>query len=133
MTSTRCSEIAFQHFATVTTCARSSQISIKHSRRATVTQPDLRDNTCKMAMDSGNGHLAANYDIPVITLWGVTHPYAGFVPFGQPMEHQIVSDRKQYPLIPTSIYGNKFPEGYENVMRSIEPNTIVQKVERVLS
>ena len=86
-----------------------------------------------VSMDSGNGHLAANYDIPVITLWGVTHPYAGFVPFGQPMEHQIVSDRKQYPLIPTSIYGNKFPEGYENVMRSIEPNAIVQKVERVLS
>ncbi|NNE75475.1 MAG: glycosyltransferase family 9 protein, partial [Pricia sp.] len=36
-----------------------------------------------LSMDSGNGHLAAMYGIPVITLWGVTHPYAGFNPFGQ--------------------------------------------------
>ena len=36
-----------------------------------------------LSMDSGNGHLAAMYGIPVITLWGITHPYAGFYPFGQ--------------------------------------------------
>ena len=35
-----------------------------------------------LAMDSGNGHLAAMFGIPVVSLWGVTHPYAGFVPFG---------------------------------------------------
>ena len=29
-----------------------------------------------VSMDSGNGHLAALFGIPVITLWGVTHPYA---------------------------------------------------------
>ncbi|HBC05033.1 MAG TPA: ADP-heptose--LPS heptosyltransferase RfaF, partial [Aequorivita sp.] len=33
-----------------------------------------------LSMDSGNGHLAAMYGVPVVTLWGVTHPYAGFVP-----------------------------------------------------
>src|SRR5690606_471387 len=55
-----------------------------------------------LSMDSGNGHLAAMFAVPVLTLWGVTHPFAGFVPFNQPEENQLLSDRKKYPLIPTS-------------------------------
>ena len=37
-----------------------------------------------LAMDSGNAHLAAMYAVPTVTIWGVTHPYAGFAPFNQP-------------------------------------------------
>ncbi len=85
-----------------------------------------------VSMDSANGHLATLFGIPVVTLWGVTHPYAGFVPFGQPDDHQLMADRNQYPLIPTSIYGNKFPEGYEDAMKSISPNTIVEKILQLL-
>lgn len=84
-----------------------------------------------LSMDSGNGHLAAIYGIPVITLWGVTHPFAGFAPFNQPEMNQLVSDRKKYPLIPTSIYGNKFPEGYEDSMKTISPETILKKIKEV--
>ncbi len=86
-----------------------------------------------VSMDSANGHLAANYGIPVITLWGVTHPFAGFAPFGQPEEHWILSDRSKYPLIPTSIYGNRVPEGYENVMDSIEEDVVFSKIESILA
>lgn len=85
-----------------------------------------------LSMDSGNGHLAAMFGVPVITLWGVTHPYAGFAPFGQKDENSIVSDRAQFPQIPTSIYGNKFPEGYEEVMRSIAPEDVVEKVKELV-
>ncbi len=81
-----------------------------------------------VSMDSGNGHLAALFGIPVITLWGVTHPYAGFVPFHQPMENQFMADRNQYPLIPTSIYGNKFPEGYDKAISTIPPEKIAQRI-----
>ena len=81
-----------------------------------------------LSMDSGNGHLAANYNVPVVSLWGVTHPYAGFAPFAQPIENAILSDRFTYPLIPTSIYGNKYPEGYGKVMDSILPERVVQKI-----
>ena len=42
-------------------------------------------------MDSANGHIATNYDIPVITIW-VTHPYAGFSPWNQTNE-SILSDK----------------------------------------
>lgn len=85
-----------------------------------------------LSMDSGNGHLAAMYGVPTITLWGVTHPYAGFYPFGQDANNALLADRNQYPLIPTSIYGNKFPHGYEKAMETIGPQDVVNKIEEVL-
>ena len=81
-----------------------------------------------VSMDSGNGHLAALFEIPVVTLWGVTHPYAGFAPFGQPEENRLLANREKHPLIPTSVYGNKYPKGYERAIRTISPETIVNKI-----
>ena len=81
-----------------------------------------------LSMDSGNGHLAAMYGVPVISLWGVTHPFAGFVPFGNPSENSLVSNREKYRLLPTSIYGNKFPENYEDSMKTILPQKIIDKL-----
>ncbi|WP_042491687.1 glycosyltransferase family 9 protein [Aequorivita sublithincola] len=86
-----------------------------------------------LSMDSGNGHLAAMYGVPVLTLWGVTHPFAGFVPFKQPETNQLVSDRNEYPLIPTSIYGNKFPSVYDEAMKTIAPEAVVSKIMAVLT
>lgn len=85
-----------------------------------------------ISMDSGNAHLAAMYGIPVVTLWGVTHPYAGFAAFNQPPENNILPDLHRYPKIPTSVYGNKIPEGYEEVMRSIPPEKVVEKIQTFL-
>ncbi|WP_297690732.1 glycosyltransferase family 9 protein [uncultured Eudoraea sp.] len=81
-----------------------------------------------LSMDSGNGHLAAMFNIPTITLWGVTHPYAGFSPFNQASDNSLLSDRNKFPFIPTSIYGNKTPRGYENVMSTILPETVLSKI-----
>jgi ADP-heptose:LPS heptosyltransferase len=85
-----------------------------------------------LSMDSGNAHIAAMLDVKVITLWGATHPFAGFAPFNQPLENCITADRKKYPLLPTSIYGNKKVEGYEDVMRSISPEKVVFSVQSQL-
>ncbi len=85
-----------------------------------------------LSMDSGNGHLAAMFGIPVITIWGATHPFAGFTPFKQPKDNQLLPDLKKYPFLPTSIYGNKKVEGYEKVMESIFSETIVKRIEEVL-
>ena len=85
-----------------------------------------------LAMDSGNGHLAAMFAVKVITIWGVTHPFAGFVPFHQPEDFQLTADRDQYPKIPTSIYGNKYPEGYENAAGSVAFEAIVSKIKSVI-
>ncbi len=85
-----------------------------------------------LSMDSGNGHVAAMLGVKVITLWGVTHPYAGFAPFNQPNGYALTSDRNQFPLIPTSVYGNKYPDGYDEVMKSIVPKTVVDKIKSIL-
>ena len=83
-----------------------------------------------LSMDSGNSHIAAMLGVKVITLWGATHPFAGFKPFNQPDDFCLTSDRVQYPLLPTSIYGNKKVEGYEDVMRTILPQTIIDKIKK---
>ena len=85
-----------------------------------------------LSMDSGNAHIAAMLGVKVITLWGATHPYAGFKPFNQPDDFCLTSDRTKYPLLPTSVYGNKKVEGYEDVMRTILPKTIIEKIEKEL-
>jgi len=85
-----------------------------------------------LSMDSGNAHIAAMLGVKVITLWGATHPYAGFLPFNQSLENALTSDRNQYPKLPTSVYGNKIVEGYEDAMRSISSKTVVEKIQQLL-
>ena len=85
-----------------------------------------------LSMDSGNAHIAAMLNVKVITLWGATHPYAGFSPFNQPLENCLVSDRTLYPKLPTSVYGNKIVEGYDDVMRSIAVESVLKKISKIL-
>lgn len=81
-----------------------------------------------LSMDSGNAHIAAMLGVKVVTLWGATHPYAGFLPFNQTLENALTSDRDQHPKLPTSVYGNKVVEGYEDAMRTILPQQVVDKL-----
>ena len=83
-----------------------------------------------ISMDSANGHLAANYGVPVLTLWGMTHPFLGFAPFGQ--DNHLTVDRALFPKTPTSTYGNKVPKGYEKAMRSISPEIVIEKAQEIL-
>ena len=81
-----------------------------------------------LSMDSGNAHIAAMLGVKVITLWGATHPFAGFSPFNQPLENALVSDRDLFPKLPTSVYGNKKVEGYEDAMRTIPVEKVVSSI-----
>ncbi|MEO5775958.1 MAG: glycosyltransferase family 9 protein [Flavobacterium sp.] len=81
-----------------------------------------------LSMDSGNAHMAAMLGIKVITLWGATHPFAGFAPFNQPLENCLVSDREKFPKLPTSVYGNKKVAGYQDAMRTISVESVVEKL-----
>ena len=86
-----------------------------------------------ISMDSANGHIAANYGVPVLTIWGMTHPFCGFTPFDQGIENSIMIDRNKYPKIPTSIFGNKIPKGYETAFRSIEPKEVIERALKLLN
>jgi ADP-heptose:LPS heptosyltransferase len=81
-----------------------------------------------LSMDSGNAHLAAMLGVNTITFWGATHPHAGFAPFNQPLTNCLLPDIQKFPLLPTSVYGNKLVSGYEDVMRSILSEAVVAKV-----
>ena len=86
-----------------------------------------------VSMDSANAHLAAMYGIPTVTLWGVTHPYAGFYPFGQDPENALLADRSLYPMIPTSVYGKRVPKGYERAMETIPYQDVLEKIQHILA
>jgi hypothetical protein len=42
------------------------------------------------------------------------------------LENTLVSDREQYPMLPTSVYGNKIV-GYEDAMRTITQEMVVMR------
>ena len=81
-----------------------------------------------ISMDSSNGHVAALLGIKVLTIWGLTHPYAGFSSYGQIDENNILVNRSLFPKIPTSIYGNKIPDGYDNAINTITTEEIINRV-----
>jgi ADP-heptose:LPS heptosyltransferase len=85
---------------------------------------------CMLSMDSSNGHFAALYGVPTVTLWGGTHPYAGFAPFQQTTENNLLPDLKKYPHIPYTVFGNKMLPGYEKVMQTISPEKVASAVLR---
>ena len=85
-----------------------------------------------LSMDSGNAHFAAMLGIKTVTLWGGTHPFAGFAPFNQPEDYCLLPDLKKYPNLPCSVYGNKVCDGYEDVMRSIPPEKVIDKIISIL-
>ena len=84
-----------------------------------------------ISMDSANMHLASMCDVPVLSIWGATHPYAGFMGWGQPLDHAI---QVELPCSPCSVFGNKACyRGDWACLQQIEPATVVvDNVYRVL-
>ncbi|KQR71118.1 glycosyltransferase family 9 protein [Pedobacter sp. Leaf176] len=79
-----------------------------------------------LSMDSAGMHMASLVGVPVISIWGPTHPYAGFLGYGQLESDCIQID---HPERPNSIYGNKpCLCGVASCMDLIDPHTIVDKI-----
>lgn len=57
-----------------------------------------------VSMDSANMHLASLVDTPVVSIWGATHPYAGFMGWNQSADHAVQVDLSCRPC---SVYGKK--------------------------
>lgn len=95
---------------------------------ALMTQLDLM-----ISMDSANGHMAANFGVPVITLWGSTHPYAGYQPLFQPFKNSFLPDYERYPELPSSIFGEREIGGYEDAMRSINQESLHLRIKEILN
>ena len=85
-----------------------------------------------LSMDSANMHLASLVNIPVLSVWGATHPYAGFLGWKQLPTNTIQIE--DLNCRPCSVYGQKecFRKDYACLNR-IDPQTIIDRIERDFS
>lgn len=66
---------------------------------------DLMANMDLMvSMDSSAMHMASLIGTPVVSVWGATHPYAGFLGLGQSMDDAVGVEMSCRPC---SVYGHK--------------------------
>ena len=83
-----------------------------------------------LTMDSANMHLASLVATPVVSVWGATHPYAGFKGWNQPEENSIQLDM---PCRPCSIFGNTpCMRGDYACLTGIAPERIAARMEDFL-
>jgi ADP-heptose:LPS heptosyltransferase len=84
-----------------------------------------------VTMDSANMHLASLVNVPVVSVWGPTHPHAGFYGLGQdPLNAVQVS----LACRPCSVFGNKKCwRGDHACMQEITPQAIIEKIKNLIS
>lgn len=83
-----------------------------------------------ISMDSANMHLASLVGTSVVSVWGATHPYAGFMGWNQDVANAVQVDLSCRPC---SIYGNKpCMRGDYACLNNIAPETIAEKVENII-
>jgi len=82
------------------------------------------------SMDSANMHLASLVNTTVVSLWGATHPYAGFMGWNQSEDNAVQIDLSCRPC---SIYGNKecYRKDYA-CLYQIKPESVILKIEKLL-
>ncbi|WP_026063291.1 glycosyltransferase family 9 protein [Pedobacter arcticus] len=83
-----------------------------------------------ISMDSAGMHLASLKNTEVVSVWGATHPFAGFLGFGQRESNCVQAD---ISCRPCSVYGNK-PcfRGDIACMQLIDPKHIIDKTLQIL-
>jgi ADP-heptose:LPS heptosyltransferase len=85
----------------------------------------MRSLRVMLTMDSANMHLASLVGTRVVSIWGATHPKAGFLGFGQKEQDCIQRD---LPCRPCSIYGKKKCKFGDYRCLAISPEEIVAKL-----
>lgn len=84
-----------------------------------------------ISMDSANMHLASLAGVPVVSIWGATHPYVGFYGWGQPADNAVQIDLYCRPC---SVFGDKpCYRGDYACLNSIEPHRVAKEVVRILN
>ncbi|WP_256004814.1 glycosyltransferase family 9 protein [Pedobacter deserti] len=79
-----------------------------------------------VSMDSSGMHLASLAGVPVVSVWGATHPYAGFLGYGQSMDDAVQLDLYCRPC---SVYGNKpCYRGDLACMNNLPENVVIDKI-----
>lgn len=81
-----------------------------------------------LSMDSANMHLASLVGTRVVSVWGATHPYCGFMGWAQ--KQADIVQNNNLTCRPCSVFGNKpCYRGDFACMNTITPNEIIKKLE----
>lgn len=84
-----------------------------------------------VSMDSANMHLASLVEVPVVSIWGATHPSLGFYGYRQDPNNAIQVD---ISCRPCSVFGDlPCKRGDYACLNTIKESDIVNKVENILS
>lgn len=82
-----------------------------------------------VSMDSSNMHLASLANTPVVSIWGATHPYAGFLGWNQKAEN--IVQQNHLDCRPCSIFGNKECKRNDwSCIKDIDTEDIITKIEK---
>lgn len=85
-----------------------------------------------ISMDSANMHLAAVQGIPVISIWGATHPYFGFSGIGTDKSTWI-STHEHLPCRPCSVFGNKPCSNTSSPMACMNGINVAEIAQKVIA
>lgn len=87
-----------------------------------------------VVMDSFNMHMATLLGIPVLSIWGATHHYSGFGPYGQGPEAIVEVPLEKLPCRPCSVFGNKpCSRGDLACLNWIQPAYVYRRLEERLA
>ena len=86
----------------------------------------MRTLRLMLTMDSANMHLASIAGTRVLSVWGATHPNAGFLGYGQ-HEYDCIQ-RNDLLCRPCSIYGNKKCKFGDYRCLDMSPEIIIKRV-----
>lgn len=91
---------------------------------ALISQLDLM-----IAMDSSNMHLAAMLGVDTVSIWGATHPRAGFSAWGMPEGNQLQIADTELTCRPCTIYGKgECRRGDLACLQWLTPEMVLNKI-----
>jgi len=87
-----------------------------------------------LCVDSSNMHMAALANVPMISVWGGTHPDVGFGPFGKYQDNIIQISREELSCRPCSVYGKEICfRGDFACLNQISVATVQDKILKALA
>ncbi len=86
-----------------------------------------------IGMDSGNMHIAALLGLPVVSIWGGTHPDLGFSALYQPKKNHIRALVNGKPCRPFSVYGKSDTIGGQpaDCIKKVHVSQVIKRLQDI--
>ena len=86
----------------------------------------IKSLSLMVSMDSANMHFASALGVPVVSIWGATHPDFGFYPYNQNRSNALCAN---LPCQPCSAYGNRPCRfGDYRCLHAVTPQMVLDRI-----